>query len=511
MLYQIFTLFYVISLACLSIYGLQALLMSFLFLVKWNRNPSIPPEPHEWPSVTVQLPVFNEKYVIERLIESVSNLDYPSSKLSIQVLDDSTDETTHLAASKVNDYRRRGVNISLHHRNDRTGYKAGALAAALPSAPGDLIAILDADFLPPNDFLRQVVPYLVADPQLGMVQTRWGHLNADYNLVTRAQAMLIDGHFVIEQTARSRSGLLFNFNGSGGVWRKACIIASGGWQADTLAEDLDLSYRAQLKGWRISYLPNVVIPAEIPPQISAFEKQQYRWARGAIQVLRKHFTKLSDGKQISWMQRLMAFLHLSGYLTHPLMLIFLISSLPVVLDRGHGLPYMPWLSLAGLGGPLLFGLSQVSVYRDWFHRLINLPILLCLGIGIAFSNTRAVIAGFRHEPGVFERTPKYHLESRHDVWQVNLARLHMDVNIIAELILAVYSAITLGFAIKFFSPLVPALVMFMLSFAYAGFTGLIQSQPGSFLWQPHNKNPHNPLILTTRKRAQNPPVNSRIY
>ena len=511
MIYHIFTIFYVISLVCLSIYGLQALLMSLLFLVKWKHNPPIPPEPQEWPSVTVQLPVYNERYVIERLIESVSNLDYPSNKLTIQVLDDSTDETTCLADGKVKYYQKRGVNISLYHRKDRSGYKAGALAAALPQAPGELIAVLDADFRPPKDFLRRVVPYLAADPQLGMVQARWGHLNADYNLVTRGQAMFIDGHFVIEQTARSRSGLLFNFNGSGGVWRKTCIVDSGGWQDDTLAEDLDLSYRAQLNGWRISYLPNVVIPGEIPPQISAFKQQQYRWARGAIQVLRKHFTKLSEGRQLSLHQRLMAYLHLSGYLTHPLMLIFLISSLPVVLNSGHGLPYMPWLSLAGLGGPLLFGLSQVSIYRDWFHRLINLPILFCLGMGIAFSNTRAVIAGFSHAPGVFERTPKYHLESRRDGWQGNMDSLHLDTDIIAELILAVYSAITLGFAVIYFPPLIPALVMFTLSFAYSGITGLVQSQPRHTLNRTRYLNVVEASLSPTDLPSRIPPVKTHIY
>lgn len=511
MLYQIFTLFYVISLVCLSIYGLQALLMSLLFLMKWKQDPPAPPEPQDWPSVTIQLPVYNEKYVIEGLIESVSNLDYPTQKLSIQVLDDSNDETTCLAARLVNYYQHRGVNITLHHRTERSGYKAGALAAALPHVQSDLIAVLDADFLPSKDFLRRVVPHLAADPQLGMVQARWGHLNADYNLVTRGQAMLIDGHFVIEQTARSRSGLLFNFNGSGGVWRKACIIDSGGWQDDTLAEDLDLSYRAQLKGWHISYLPKVVIPAEIPPQITAFKKQQYRWARGAVQVLRKHIMKLVEDKQLSMKQRLMAYLHLSGYFTHPLMLIFLISSLPVVLDRGHGLPYLPWLSLAGLGGPLLFGLSQVSIYRDWFRRLINLPILLCLGIGIALSNTRAVIAGFGHKPGVFERTPKYHVESRHDGWQGNKYSLRLDANIIGEFVLAVYAATTLGFAIKDFPPLIPALVMFTLSFAYAGITGLVQSHPRFSFRRPRFINAEEASISPTHQPSRTPAVKSRIY
>ncbi len=475
MLVQFFTLLYVISLVCLSIYGLQALLMSLLFLLKWKRNPPSPPDPKDWPSVTVQLPIFNEEYVIERLIDCVSNLDYPSNKLSIQVLDDSTDETTHLAANKVEYYRKRGVNISFLHRNERTGYKAGALAAALPQAAGELIAVLDADFLTPRDFLKRMVPYLAADPHLGMVQARWGHLNADYNLLTRSQALFIDGHFVIEQTARSRSGLLFNFNGSGGIWRKSCIVDSGGWQSDTLAEDLDLSYRAQLKDWRISYLPNVVIPGEIPPGIAAFKQQQYRWARGAIQVLRKHFTVLSANKQLSLHQRVMAYLHLSGYLTHPLMLVFLISCLPVVLDRGHGIPYLPWLSLAGLGGPVLFGLSQASIYRDWLRRLVNLPILICLEMGIAYSNTRAVFAGFGHKTGVFDRTPKFSLVAHRDSWQSNKFWRKPDANIIAELLLGVYSAITLGFATKYFPPLIPALVMFTLSFLYIGVTGLIQS------------------------------------
>ncbi len=476
MFYHFFNTLYVISLVALSIYGLQGLLMSILFLLKWKRNPPTPPDPQDWPSVTVQLPVFNEQYVVERLIAATCNLDYPLDKLSIQVLDDSVDGTTLLAQHSVEYYHARGVNISLLHRDQRPGYKAGALAAALPSAEGELIAVLDADFIPPRDFLRCLVPYIAADPALGMVQARWGHLNADYNTVTRGQAVFIDGHFVIEQTARSRSGLLFNFNGSGGIWRKACIIDSGGWEADTLAEDLDLSYRAQLKGWRISYVPSVVIPGEIPPQIAAFKKQQYRWARGAIQVLCKHSQKLVGTNRLSFRQRFFAFLHLTGYLTHPMMLIFLISSLPIVLDGGHGLPSLPWLSLAGLGAPVLFGLSQAAIYPDWKRRLVNLPILLCLGMGVALNNTRAVIAGFGRKPGVFERTPKFHLESRQDHWRGNAYALHIDANVVGELLLSLYAAITLGLAIKHYPALVPVMVMFTASFGYVGFTGLLQSR-----------------------------------
>lgn len=475
MLDQIFTGIYIFTLVCLSIYGFQALLMAILFLLKRKHNLPVPPEPVEWPTVTVQLPIFNEKYVLGRLIDAVCKLEYPADRLSIQILDDSTDKTTCRAASKVRYYRKRGIDITLLHRKDRSGFKAGALESALPKAKGELIAVFDADFVPPADFLKRMVPYMADDPQLGMVQARWSHLNADYNLLTRSQALLLDGYFVIEQTARSRSGLLFNFNGSGGIWRKSCIIDSGGWQSDTLAEDLDLSYRAQMKGWHISYLPNIIIPAELPPQIAAFKKQQFRWTRGGIQVLRKYFTRLKANKRLSLVQRVMAYIHLSGNLTYLLVLIGLISSLPVVLDKGRGVPHLPYLALAGLGGPVLFALSQATIYKDWLRHLVNLPILLCLRIGLTFSNTRAVIAGFRRNPGVFERTPKYHVESQQDTWQQNKYRVKLDFDIIAELMLGIYAAITLSLAITNFPPLIPALAMFTVSFIYTGITGLVQS------------------------------------
>lgn len=478
MLYLIFSKIYIVALVFLSIYGFHALFLSALYLLKRKSDPPKPVKPKVWPAVTVQLPVYNEKYVIERLIDATCQLDYPKAKLSIQILDDSTDETTRFARSRVQHYRKQGVNVSLHHRKDRSGFKAGALAAALPQVQGDFIAIVDADFLPKRDFLKALIPYLAADPHLGMIQARWGHLNADFNLLTRSQAMLIDAHFVVEQTARSRSGLLFNFNGSGGIWRKSCIIDSGGWQADTLTEDLDLSYRAQLNGWQIAYLPGTIVPGELPIQIAAFEKQQYRWARGTIQVLRKQYKSLYRARHISIFQRLMAFLHLSGYLTHPMMLIFLFASLPVVLGHGQGLPSMPWITLAGFGAPLIFGLSQVSVYPDWFQRMVNLPVLVCLGIGVALNNTRAIIAGFRHQTGIFDRTPKYNYGQRQDGWKENQYRLKYSTNILGEFFLSIYAAITLGFAIKDFPPLIPVLVMFTLSFFYVGVTGLIHSRPG---------------------------------
>ncbi len=475
MLEIIFTVIYIFTLVFLSIYGLNALLMSSLYLVKRRKNLPVPLEPKDWPTVTIQLPIFNEKYVLSRLIDAVCKLDYPQNRLSIQILDDSTDRTTCLAASRVRFYRSRGYDITLLHRKDRSGFKAGALQAALLQAKGELVAVFDADFVPPADFLRRMVPYMAADTHLGMVQARWSHLNADYNLLTRCQALLLDGYFVIEQTARSRSGLLFNFNGSGGIWRKACIVDSGGWESDTLAEDLDLSYRAQLKGWHISYLPNIVIPAELPPQIAAFKKQQYRWTRGGVQVLRKYFSRLQTNKRLSLKQRVMAYIHLSGNLSYLLVLIGLILSLPVVLDKGRWLPHLPYLAIAGLGGPLLFGLSQASTYHDWLRRMVNLPLLLALRIGLTFSNTRAVIAAFRHNPGVFERTPKYRVETQQDSWQRNKYRVKLDLDIIAEFLLGIYAAITLGFAIVNFPPLIPAMAMFTVSFVFTGITGLLQS------------------------------------
>ncbi|MCA9493397.1 MAG: glycosyltransferase, partial [Myxococcales bacterium] len=268
---------YLAVLSLLSVNGLHRLWMVIAF---WRRRPSIaPPDPAEWPVVTVQLPVFNERYVVERLIRAVAALDWPRDRLEIQVLDDSTDDTTELSARLVDELRAQGHDIQLVHRTDRTGFKAGALAAGLAVAKGDLVAVFDADFVPTPDFLRRLVPWF-ADPGVGMVQARWGHLNAEQDWLTAAQATLLDGHFVIEHTARNASGRWFNFNGTAGIWRRQAIVDGGGWQHDTLTEDLDLSYRSQLAGWRFLYLPEVVAPAELPPDMRAFKAQQHRWAKG---------------------------------------------------------------------------------------------------------------------------------------------------------------------------------------------------------------------------------------
>ena len=304
---------YLLVLLGLALYGFNALIMSGLFLWHWPRlkKSTPPPTPAEWPSVTVQLPIFNERLVIERLIDAVAGLDYPRDRLFIQVLDDSTDETRALARVRVASHAAQGVNISYIQRPDRVGFKAGALAFGLTCTASGFIAIFDADFVPPPDFLRQVMPHF-ADPHVGMVQTRWGHLNAEATPFTRAQAIALDGHFIIEQTARSQSGLLLNFNGSGGVWRRAAIDSAGGWQADTICEDFDLSYRAQLAGWKLSYVPDVVAPAEIPPTLTAYKRQQFRWAKGSIQCLGKLGGRLLAARLSIW-HKVQALLHMGGY------------------------------------------------------------------------------------------------------------------------------------------------------------------------------------------------------
>jgi len=330
------------------------------------------------------------------------------------------------------------VDIRVIHRQERTGFKAGALACGLAQARGDFIAIFDADFVPPPDFLERTIPYLLADPELGMVQVRWGHLNANYSPLTRAEALAIDGHFVVEQTARHRSGLFMNFNGAAGVWRRACIDAVGGWQADTLAEDVDLSYRAQLAGWRLAYLPDVVAPAELPPQIHAFKAQQFRWAKGSIQVVRKLGWRLLKSDAPIFV-RLQGLLHLTGYLVHPLMLLLLITVVPAMIWHVHVPAIMGYLGLATVGPPLLYSVSQRSIYSAWKHRMLYFPLLACIGTGIALSNTQAILEALLGRQTPFHRTPKFHVSHPGDEWTDKSYVLPFDPLAFGELVLCLYA------------------------------------------------------------------------
>ena len=424
----------------LAIYGFHALWLTWLRFRHGEASPR-PPQIEEWPQVTVQLPLFNELHVAQRLLRAVARLDYPRDRLQVLVLDDSTDETTALVARRVADLQEEGLDIHLLHRRERRGFKAGALQEALARTKGEIVVLFDADFLPPRDYLRRVVPFFVADPRLGCIQTRWEHLNRDFSLLTRAQALALDGHFAVEQVARNRAGLFMAFNGTAGAWRRACIEDGGGWQADTLCEDLDLSYRAQLRGWRFLFLPEVAAPAELPAQMAAFKRQQFRWAKGSVQVLRKLGGAVLRAQR-PWPVRLAGLLHLGGYLVHPLMLALLLLSLPLFLLKGHmPLPFA-FLSLASAGPPLLYALGQWTLHpapQRWWRGYRVLPALMALGVGIAWNNTVAVLEALLGRPTPFRRTPKFNLAGRAGNWTRSRYALRPDWTSLVEALLGVYA------------------------------------------------------------------------
>jgi cellulose synthase/poly-beta-1,6-N-acetylglucosamine synthase-like glycosyltransferase len=401
---------YYLILWVLAVYGAHRLV---LVVASRRGRPAPPPPdpPAQWPLVTVQLPLYNEMYVVSRLLEAVAALDYPPDRLQIQVLDDSTDETTAIAADLVARHRARGLDVELLHRADRRGYKAGALAAGLERTRGELIAIFDADFVPPPDFLRRTVPYF-ADPGIGMVQGRWDHLNREASMLTRAQALLLDGHFVIEHAGRFRAGCFFNFNGTAGIWRRRAIESAGGWEHDTLTEDLDLSYRAQLAGWRFLYLPDLLVPAELPPDVAAFKSQQRRWARGSIQTGRKLLGRVLRAP-LPLRVKLEAAVHLTNNLSYPLGVALSLLIFPAMLVRRElGARQilaidLPLFAAGTLSLVVFYLASQAGAGRPWWRELGRLPFLVALGIGLAVTNSRAVLVGLGRRGGVFERTPKY--------------------------------------------------------------------------------------------------------
>jgi cellulose synthase/poly-beta-1,6-N-acetylglucosamine synthase-like glycosyltransferase len=411
----------VISLATLAglvVYGLNAWIMVWLHLR--HRATSRPPGPscEQLPTVTVQLPLFNERYVAERLLEAVAALDYPRDRLEIQVLDDSTDETTDIVAAVVTKLRARGLDVTHLRRLVRAGFKAGALAEGLAACRGHLVAIFDADFVPPADFLRLVVPHFA--PDVAVVQARWGHLNRSFSGLTVAQALGMDGHFGVEQSARAWSGLLLNFNGTAGVWRKTAIIDAGGWQPDTLTEDLDLSYRAQLRGWRIVYRPEIVCPAELPVVVTAFKSQQRRWAKGSIQTARKLLPAVLRSPLPLW-TKYQAFVHLTYYVIHPLMLANVALLLPLrtagVVGERMTLTALLVLAITTLGPITMLVYGQSALHPRWWRRAWQLPSILVLGVGVALSTSVAVLGAFSGGRQEFVRTPKFGIEARMGTWR----------------------------------------------------------------------------------------------
>lgn len=412
-------LLYFALLTVLSIFGTHRSWLVYQYL-RGRRKPY--PQPQfkldAAPKVLVQLPLFNERYVAPRLIRAVAAMKYPWDKLEIQVLDDSTDDTPEVVKEVVDELAAQGLPIRHLRRDNRVGYKAGALAWGLEQTDARLVAIFDADFIPDPEFLVKTLGYF-QDPKVGMVQTRWEHLNRDYSLLTRTESVLLDGHFVIEHTARHLSGCFFNFNGTAGVWRREAIESAGGWQHDTLTEDLDLSYRAQAIGWQFIYLPDVATPAEVPVDIRDFKTQQHRWTKGAIQTARKLLPMLWRS-QIPFRCKVEAGFHLLSNACYLLMLLTALMLGPVCLARTH----VHWEGLVWLDIPILLTTTVSLVFfylqaeraigRNFFHVMALMPVVLCLGIGISINNALAVLEGWRHMGGEFIRTPKYKIETRRD-------------------------------------------------------------------------------------------------
>lgn len=396
----------------------------------------------DYPVVTMQLPLYNEYYVIERLIDSVCEMDYPKDKFQIQVLDDSTDETTALLAGIVKSYQEKGFDISHVRRNSREGFKAGALKEGLKSARGEFVAIFDADFIPHADFLKKTLPYF-QDPKIGLVQTRWEHLNSDYSFLTRVQAMALDGHFVIEQNVRNKAGFFINFNGTGGIWRKECIFDAGNWEADTLTEDLDLSYRAQLRGWKFKFLNDVTSPAELPSEINALKSQQFRWTKGAIETARKILPKVWKS-DLPLEKKIHATFHLSNNIVFPFILLAGILNVPLIFIKHQG-GYETYFSImavfvfAFIGSFLFYLYSQKDVYKDWQRRMLLFPLFMAGSMGFAVNNTKAVIEGLLKKKSEFVRTPKYKVIDKKDNWlDKKYVLKKFNYTVLIELALALY-------------------------------------------------------------------------
>ncbi len=471
---------YFFILVILGLYGWHRYYLVYVYMQNKDKVPGPPPA---WdgplPKVTIQLPIYNEMYVIDRLLNATIRMDYPRERLEIQVLDDSTDETVDVARRAVERCVALGHNVTYLHRTDRTGFKAGALEAAMRVASGEFIAIFDADFVPPEDFLRKTVPYFV-DPKVALVQARWGHVNQDYSLLTKAQSILLDGHFVLEHGGRNRAGHFFNFNGTAGVWRRTAIYDGGGWQHDTLTEDLDLSYRTQLRGWKFLFLPDLVAPAEVPVEMNAFKSQQHRWAKGSIQTCLKVLPSILQSDQ-PFGVKAEAFFHLTANFNYLLMSLLSILMFPSMVIRYN----MGWYEMLLIDVPLFFAatasvanfyvVSQRELYADWKARLKYVPFLMALGIGLAVNNTRAVLeALFRHETA-FARTPKYGVERAADDWVGKKYRQSVAVQPFIEVGLGLYFTMTVVYALSngIYGTL-PFLVLFQAGFLYTGLVSVIQ-------------------------------------
>jgi len=498
--YTILGLYFAI-LGVLSIYGGYRIkqVIDFWRYHKLGPSPRSKYSESELPRITVQLPLFNEMYVVERLLKAVTAIDYPRDKFEIQVLDDSTDETVKLASATVENYAAQGFDIHYIHRTDRTGFKAGALENGLKTAKGELLAIFDADFVPKPDCLRKLVDYF-SDPLVGCAQMRWSHINGSYNLLTRLQTIMLDGHFVVEQTVRNRTGGFFNFNGTAGIWRRRAIEMSGGWQHDTLTEDTDLSFRAQLMGWRFVYLLDEDAPSEIPVEINAFKAQQRRWAKGVMQVGIKLYRRIWFAP-LPLRVKLEMFFRLTGNISYPLMIVVSFLQFPLLLVRyNQGFSHLmvfdvPLLFFSTVSVVLFYGTGVWYLDEKRGPRLVHLPLVMALGIGLAFSNARAVLEALLGIKSEFVRTPKYSVEGTTDeTWKKKKYKRKRGLLPLFELSFSLYFLLAILYAVHMnLFGTIPFLCLFFFGYGYMGVMSIWQSASGSRL-----QNIFRPLALGKR-------------
>jgi cellulose synthase/poly-beta-1,6-N-acetylglucosamine synthase-like glycosyltransferase len=474
----------------LAFYGIHRYQLVWLYY-RNKRNEAKSNEPPacfaeaDLPFVTIQLPIYNEQFVIDRLLDACCRLDYPRDRFEIQLLDDSTDETVGVASAMVARFAAgtQGLGpqpVFYLHRTNRHGYKAGALEEGLKSSRGELVAIFDADFVPPPDWLMKVVHHF-AEPGVGMVQTRWTHLNRNYSFLTQVEAILLDGHFVLEHGGRSRAGVFFNFNGTAGMWRRAAIDEAGGWQHDTLTEDTDLSYRAQLKGWKFKYLQDVECPAELPIEMTAFKTQQARWAKGLIQVGMKALPSIFRSN-ISKHQKLEAWYHLTANISYPLMIVLSTLLMPAMIIRSWQGPLqmllidLPLFMASTMSVSTFYLVSQKELYpKCWYKTFLFVPFLMALGVGLTITNTKAVIEALIGHKTAFARTPKYAVQKKGEKSQAKKYRKRLGIIPWIELAIGTYFAATVYYAItteNYFT--VPFLLLFVLGYWYTGLLSIFQ-------------------------------------
>jgi cellulose synthase/poly-beta-1,6-N-acetylglucosamine synthase-like glycosyltransferase len=475
------TYFFVVII--LAVYGWHRYYLVYVYLKNRGKEPKAQTPLDPMPTVTIQLPLYNEMYVTERLIEAVCRIEYPRELLEIQVLDDSTDETCDTAELAVRRFAAQGYDIKYIHRTNRVGFKAGALEEGLKTARGEFVAIFDADFIPTSDFLARLMPHFI-DPKVGMVQARWGHINQDYSLLTKIQSILLDGHFVLEHGGRNRAGHFFNFNGTAGVWRRSAIADAGGWQHDTLTEDLDLSYRAQLRGWKFVFVSDVIAPAEVPVEMNSFKSQQHRWAKGSIQTCRKLLPEILRAN-VPLSTKVEAFFHLTANFNYPLMVVLSILIFPSMVIRYN----MGWYEMLLIDVPLFFAATfsvcnfymvcQREIHKDWIARIKYLPFLMSIGIGLSINNTRAVFEALFNKQSDFARTPKYHIEGAADEWVGKKYHQTVAIQPLIELALGLYFTATVFYALanQIYGTL-PFLMLFQIGFLYTGLVSIVQQYAG---------------------------------